>query len=718
MKELLSLPFIALFMMGMISQSQFCSLGSALGDSICNANDTGTTILNESSDWKTFSSYQEMADYIKKNTQTQGGGYGFGLVREAMTINSASPSATKGSSDSSTSSQTYSGTNIQVAGVDEADIVKTDGKYIYTISNGAIYLVKASPTNQAEISSKIILEDMTPSELFIEGNKLIVFGSGSYSYDGPYYNSEGGGIAVTKEMYYPYYSGSAKVVVYDIEDKENPEKIKEFEVEGYYSDSRMTDGYVYFIVSQPFRYYDDRLVMPMVSEDNVTTNITKYTGVYYFPDMPQYYGGYTSLISLNLKNNKFSLKTMLSGSADTIYMSQENLYIASRKYDYRVYSRGIDLLTPQQEPKEETIIKKIAVKDGKFELLNTGTIPGTLLNQFSLDEYDEHLRVATTSGDVWSKTSKNNVYILDEEMEISGKLTGLAPGEKIYSARFMGERCYLVTFKKVDPLFVIDLSDATKPKVLGKLKIPGYSDYLHPYDENHIIGIGKDAEEAREGDFAWYQGLKISLFDVTDVENPKQIGNYSLGDRGTDSEALTDHKAFLFDKEKNLLVIPVLLAEKETNSNPSAYGDYTSQGAYVFDVSPEKGIKLRGRITHESKDNIMKMGYYYDSENQIRRSLFIGDTLYTISQTKIKMNDLSSLKETGIVDLTEKKEFCGTSTLAKCTADDDCMTGGCSGEVCMGIKQDISTDCKYSDCFDSDKYDKNCGCVKGECRWA
>ncbi|NIP67558.1 hypothetical protein GWM83_02345, partial [Candidatus Bathyarchaeota archaeon] len=113
-----------------------------------------------------------------------------------------------------------------------------------------------------------------------------------------------------------------------------------------------------------------------------------------------------------------------------------------------------------------------------------------------------------------------------------GRLEDLAPGEKIYSARFMGDRGYLVTFRKVDPLFVLDLSQPTNPKVLGKLKIPGYSDYLHPYDENHIIGVGKETVAAEQGDFAWYQGVKISLFDVTDVEDPREIDKYEIGDRG------------------------------------------------------------------------------------------------------------------------------------------------------------------------------------------
>jgi uncharacterized secreted protein with C-terminal beta-propeller domain len=220
----------------------------------------------------------------------------------------------------------------------------------------------------------------------------------------------------------------------------------------------------------------------------------------------------------------------------------------------------------------------------------------------------------------------------------------------------MGERCYLVTFVKIDPLFVIDLRDPYNPKVLGELKVTGYSDYLHPYDENHIIGIGKEAVEAVEGDFAWYQGVKIALFDVGDMENPKEIAKYEIGDRGTDSEALRDHKAFLLDQSRDLLVLPILLAEidqsKYSYLDPSAYGEYTWQGAYVFDISLEGGLQLKGRISHYENDNALwQEGYYFWGPESVQRSLYIGDVLYTISQAKIKMNSLENLDYLNEVEL-------------------------------------------------------------------
>ncbi|MGD8546246.1 MAG: beta-propeller domain-containing protein, partial [Candidatus Bathyarchaeota archaeon] len=203
-------------------------------------------------------------------------------------------------------------------------------------------------------------------------------------------------------------------------------------------------------------------------------------------------------------------------------------------------------------------------------------------------------------------------------------------------------------FQKIDPLFVIDLSEPTDPFVLGKLKIPGYSDYLHPYDENHIIGIGKHTVEADVEDFAWYQGVKISLFDVSNVSDPRQMANYTIGDRGTDSQILRDHKAFLFEKSKNLLVIPVQVAEIDESQYPEgvppyAHGTLVWQGAYVFNITLSNGLTLRGGITHQDENTSV-----WETNYWVNRALYIEDVLYTISNEKVKLNaleDLSPIRE-------------------------------------------------------------------------
>ena len=294
-----------------------------------------------------------------------------------------------------------------------------------------------------------------------------------------------------------------------------------------------------------------------------------------------------------------------------------------------------------------TTIYRIQVEGSNLTCAATGKVPGHERNQFSMDEYDGYFRIETMT---WTQdsTTQTNLYVLDMNLSIVGALEGLAPGENFHSSRFMGDRAYFVTFKKTDPLFVIDLSQPTNPTVLGELHIPGYSDYLHPYDETHLIGVGKHTVEADEGDFAWYQGIKMSLFDVSNITNPVQMDTVIIGDRGSDSPALYDHKAFLFDRSRNLLVIPILEAEIDESKYPggvpsSAYGDPIWQGAYVYDLSLFHGFIQKGRITHLSSGTSI-----YEDSYWIKRSLYIEDVLYTISSSKVALNvldDLSSILE-------------------------------------------------------------------------
>jgi uncharacterized secreted protein with C-terminal beta-propeller domain len=305
---------------------------------------------------------------------------------------------------------------------------------------------------------------------------------------------------------------------------------------------------------------------------------------------------------------------------------------------------------------EKTVIHKISVGGRSIEYRTSGVVPGNVLNQFSMDEDKGYFRVATTTGN-WRSQTANNIYVLDDGLRIVGKLEDLASGERIYSVRFLGDKGYMVTFKRIDPLFVIDLSSPTNPKVLGELKIPGYSDYLHPYDDTHIIGVGKDVNESIDADkvhspnavyYTAVGGVKLSLFDVSDVSNPKEVSKIAIGDAGTDSEALRDHKSFLFNRGKGLLAMPIMLHEKSSGS--SRYGGYQWQGAYIFNVSLENGFTFKGRITHAPSD-ASDTNYYYYGPYSVTRSLYIGDVLYTVSQKYVKMNGLDSLVELNKVEL-------------------------------------------------------------------
>jgi len=560
---------------------------------------------------KKFSSYEELKNFVKASSQTYPYPYwSFPLPRlpfATFTENAPRGYGLTGNT-AGYSVPDYSTTNIQVAGVDEADVVKTDGEYIYVVSNKSVVIVKAYPAEEAEVISTIDL-DGTLRGVFVNKDRLVIFEDEGYK---------------------------VFIKVYDISDGTNPIQARNDSLDGHYFNSRMIGDYVYVVINKPAYCQNDEVELPKIYSDDEVREISA-TDIYY-SDISDYSYVFATVVAVNVQNDdqEPTVKPFLLGATSKMYVSLNNIYIAFPEND-------------------NTLIYRIHIDENEIGITASGDVPGYVLNQFSMDEHEGYFRIATTTGHIAKSleeaSSRNHVYVLDMNLDIVGKLEDLAPGETIYSARFMGERCYLVTFRKVDPLFVIDLEDPRNPIVLGQLKITGYSDYLHPYDENHIIGIGKETEAADEGDFAWYQGVKISLFDVSDVENPKEIDKYEIGDRGSDSPILTDHKALLFDKSKNLLVIPVLVAEIDeekypTKVPPNLHGDFVWQGAYVFNLSLDEGLVLKGRITHLEDDNdLMKSGYYFSSPYSVKRSLYIDNVLYTISDKKIKMNSLENLEE-------------------------------------------------------------------------
>jgi uncharacterized secreted protein with C-terminal beta-propeller domain len=581
-----------------------------------------------------FASYEELQEFIKTNAQ-------YKAFPGRDVVLAPAPESAPGRGEDvflDISASDYSTTNIQVAGVDEADIVKTDGEYIYLVSGNRTIIVKAYPPEQAQVLSEIELEG-TIIGIFISGDRLVVFEEETPYY--LYYSD----MPLVKESYIGYVSPKMFVKVYDVSDKENPQLQRELSADGQYVSSRMIGDYAYVVINEPVYEQDDELNLPRIYFGGNETEIPA-TDIYY-SDVSDYYYMYTTIIAINTQNDdqEPTYETILLGASSNLYVSLNNIYLT-----FPVW--GTDILGREVWDSQKSSIHRIHIEGDEIEFVASGEVPGMVLNQFSMDEYDGYFRVATTT---YEGTSRNNVYILDMALNITGSLTDLAPGETIYSARFMGERGYLVTFKQVDPLFVIDLKDPYKPEVLGYLKVTGYSDYLHPYDENHLIGIGKETTE--EGEFAWYQGVKIALFDVSDVNKPREIDKEIIGHRGTDSPVLWDHKAFLFDKSRNLLVIPVLVAKVDESEYPGgvpswAYGEPVWQGAYVFHVSLDAGIRLEGRITHiESSADLEEGYYYYYSPFSVERSLYIDDVLYTISQAKIKMNSLENLDYINEVEL-------------------------------------------------------------------
>jgi len=523
----------------------------------------------------------------------------------------------------------FSTTNVQVTGVDEPDFIKNDGKYLYLIENGNLLIVDAYPADNAAVVSRMPIEG-SPSEIFLDNNRVAVF---TRVHENIYYTPEGSVAPV------PYGRELTKVLVYDLRDRSSPELIRTLSVSGSYYDGRMIGTVVYLITSESVSYHDSPVPMPLVmdGEDIV------FAPPVHAPEVaPPWSYIYYTATSFDVRDGEpLDAESFLLGYGTTLYASQENMYLAYTKaVEYGpVRSSGTQV---NGVPTEETIFHRFSLDRGEISYEATGDVPGRLLNQFSLDEYQDNLRVATTFGTSGPSgwTQYNNVYVIDQELVLKGKLEYLAPGERIYSTRFVGDRLYMVTFKQMDPFFVIDLADPTTPAVLGALKIPGYSDYLHPYDATHIIGIGKETEVNQWGGVT-AQGLKLALFDVSDVNNPRQLDKVEIGMAGTDSEALRDHRAFLFDPARHLLVIPV----SEVVQVPVYRGGYESyttdhwEGAYAFIVTPENGFMLSGKVYQgDNGDENAGYGWYRDA---VRRSIFIEDALYTVSSSRIVISDLN-----------------------------------------------------------------------------
>ncbi len=616
-------------------------IGSTLGVSMWNFGGVYTpepplpTILTSGS-LRRFASYDELKTFLSTRP-TQSVSIRGGIATEVSGLISAiSPAKSEAVMEDTLGGQDFSGTNIQVKGVDEADLVKTDGEYIYLALKKTVVIVKAYPPEDAEVVSRLELPRRV-GDLYVSGDKLVVFLSPSEYYWYPW------GYEVL-----PGEEPSTTIEVYDISDRFSPTLDRSITVHGFYFNSRMIGDHVYAIINQPTWLNNSEVVLPVIRSGEYVTEVEP-TDIYYANYSDQFYT-FTNIIAINTQDpeEEASHETFLRGAASNLYVSLSSIYLTS---PWRWEDEDLSL--------DGTMVYKITVEGGEIDYVAEGFVPGWVLNQFSMDEHDGYFRIATTEGHVSRSrnSSTSSVYVLNSSLGIVGRVEGLAPGEQIYSARFMGSRCYLVTFKKVDPLFVVDLSEPKSPRVLGKLKIPGYSNYLHPFDENHLIGVGKETVEAEEGDFAWYQGVKLSLFDVSDVSNPRELAKLEIGDRGTDSPVLRDHRAFLFSRSRRLLVMPVLVAEIDSDAYSgsvpaNAHGEYVYQSAYVFHVSLTDGFIIRGKITHlDGKDDLLKSGYYFESQYSVERSLYIEDVLYTISKGMIKMNSLEDLEELNRLEL-------------------------------------------------------------------
>ncbi|WP_349407392.1 beta-propeller domain-containing protein [Pseudalkalibacillus sp. SCS-8] len=544
--------------------------------------------------------------------------------------------------------QQYSKTNNQVKGIDEPDFIKNDGSFIYQIAENNVIITKAAPVNKMKVMTTLQYEDeqFSPHELLLYKNHLIVIGHQyqEFAEDG----RENESLSKIMPM-----NHSVKVKVYNIKDHGNVTLEREVETEGYFVSARRSKNHVYLITQyHPNWLYSmekessDKDLRPRIRDTAGSKNaqFIDYDDIHYFPQSSE--TNYTMVTSLNMDklNEPMKVETFLGGGM-SLYMSHENLYIALPIYP----EIQADMAGPIHV---NTNIYKLKIDEGVVTFDTTVEVEGRILNQFSMDEYEGNFRITTTSGSVWNEEerSANHLFIYDENLHLLGSIKGLAEGERIYSARFMKNRIYIVTFKQVDPLFVIDASDPKNPVVKGELKIPGFSNYLHPIDENYIIGFGQNTKlvENSSGGEPLVQtaGVKISMFDVRDMQHPKERFTEIIGGRGTYSPLNHDHKAMLYLKDHQIMAFPVFIYNDAPHSEPSYHINF--QGGLVYRVSPGEGFSLAAKISHTDK-----VSTEYLWLNEIRRMVYIEGQLYSISNSKITTHDITTFEKTGEVDLTK-----------------------------------------------------------------
>lgn len=558
----------------------------------------------------------------------------FTSIKEDKASEESSMDNAASDTSSKASGQEVSSTNVQVQGIDEADIVKTDSEYIYQVVDGRVNIISAKSAEKMEhVASIQFQQTFSPSQLFLDKGQLLIIG---YSYS---YETNTAEKKVAADSLYAPMNEMTRALVYDVKDPTKPTLEREISLEGYLSSARKIGSKVYLIANHFPQYWlledgEEVDLRPRYSDSVNKEEATpvSYDEIQYIPGSKE--ANYTTIATFDLAEPSQEAKiTTYLGSGGQLYMSKENLYLALT--NWRSADEREEAFTPR------TMIYKFGINQLDVTFQGSTEVVGTVLNQFSMDEHNGYFRVATTEGDSWdeSKPSKNHLIVFDKNLTQVGALSDLAKGERIYSARFMGDRIYIVTFKETDPLFVIDASEPSNPTILGELKIPGFSNYLHPYDENHIIGFGYDTKlVTMEGDKeprVLTEGVKLSLFDITNVSNPKEKFTEIIGGRGTYSPLNYDHKALLYKRENGLFAFPINVYESVKGNEYEQ--KFIFQGAYVYNVSLDKGFSLKSKISHMKGKEL-----YEEWDNEIQRLVYIDKQLYAISHSKISSYSLEN----------------------------------------------------------------------------
>ena len=544
----------------------------------------------------------------------------------------------------------YSGTNVQEEGVDEPDIVKTDGNRLYAMSGNVLHVVDVSGADPRLLGSLALRG--YGHELLVSGDRVMAL---TTYYDDPVLQPQPESASPSTTVAYPYSEPATRLFEIDVSDPSAPRLLNTLTVEGFYVSARLRNSVARVVVSTPPSPWviesDDGPQTQEEAEAQQKRAIRRTRLSTWVPDgvlrdrirrtrrvrrmvacddirKPVSYSGPGTLTVLTVDLAK-GLKPLdsdtLMTDAQTIYASKRSLYVATERWvdpdesdpDARVAPAG------------STAIHRFGIADPETaEYRASGQVRGFVLNQFSLSEHEGVLRVATTEQPPWrdgaeQRQTESFVTVLDAEagvLEQVGRVGGLGKGERIYAVRFLGDRGFVVTFRQVDPLYALDLSDPANPAVRGELKIPGFSSYLHPVGENLLLGLGQAADENGRT-----QGTQLSLFDISDLSAPRRLDQVAFGQYSS-SEAESDHRAFLYWPPTKLSVVP--LTQYQEN------GDGFT-GAVGLEVDGSKGITELGRAQHSTDQD----GY----RAVIRRSLVVRGRLLTVSDTGVLSSSLDAL---------------------------------------------------------------------------
>lgn len=524
----------------------------------------------------------------------------------------------KGARLDATESSSFSKTNLRTEGVDEADVVKTDGSVIYTLQDFGNRLELIKTTNgkmdkAATIKTKDISKEASEfCEFFIENDRLYLIAT--------IYNEESSWNPITK------------LITYDVSDPNTPKEIGVVDQTGYYNSARMVNGYLYL-----FTNYHPKHNSKKNKPGNYVPLIENSTLACEDIFIPSCANGsdylVVSSIDTNDPNKLHQTKAVLAG-ASNVYVSNNSIYLYGPKYiPTAELARGnnselldtgdkdIALISDTTSPFSDnlTVICKLSYNDGSFDPVGETTVDGLVDDGFSIDEYQGNTRVITTSYENSGKTSNtdetsNNLYVLNEKLEQIGSLTNIAPDEQVYSARLMGDIGYFVTYKQVDPLFSVDLSDPTKPKIIGQLKIPGFSEYLHPWGDGLLLGIGQATDKSGE----MSDGIKLSMFDVSDPFDVTELNTYVIKNKYW-ANVLYNYKDLYLNEEKGLFGF-------------SAEGA-TRESYYLFSYSEDKGFSNIFKV---------KTSQWYDFGGT--RGVSINDVFYIVSQGFINSYNMNNYK--------------------------------------------------------------------------